>query len=82
MTNQGNLLLGPVDTGTLWDGFVIPDCTDPSGDPVVLYDQFADRWLLSQFTTRGLDDPRCRSTTALPSRRPPIQPAPTTAMPS
>ena len=54
---QGNLLLGPVDTGTLWDGFVIPDCTDPSGDPVVLYDQFADRWLLSQFTTRGLDDP-------------------------
>jgi hypothetical protein len=53
----GNLLLGPVDTGTLWDGFVVPDCTDPSGDPVVLYDQFADRWLLSQFTTRGLDDP-------------------------
>jgi len=53
----GNLLLGPVDTGTLWDGFVIPDCTDPSGDPVVLYDQFSDRWLLSQFTTRGLDDP-------------------------
>ena len=54
---QGNLLLGPVDTGTLWDGFVIPDCTDPSGDPIVLYDQFADRWLLSQFTTRGLNDP-------------------------
>jgi hypothetical protein len=53
----GNLLLGPVDTGTLWQGFVIPDCTDPSGDPVVLYDQFSDRWLLSQFTTRGLDDP-------------------------
>jgi hypothetical protein len=52
---SGNLLLGPVDTGTLWDGFVIPDCTDPSGDPVVLYDQFSDRWLLSQFTTRGLD---------------------------
>src|ERR1041385_1854409 len=54
---SGNRLLGPVDTGTLWDGFVIPDCTDPSGDPVVLYDQFADRWLLSQFTTRGIDDP-------------------------
>jgi hypothetical protein len=48
-----NLLLGPVDTGTLWSGFEIPDCTDPSGDPVVLYDQFTDRWLLSQFTTRG-----------------------------
>jgi len=50
---SGNLLLGPVDTGTLWSGFPVPDCTDPSGDPVVLYDQFADRWLLTQFTTRG-----------------------------
>ena len=50
---QGNLLLGPVDTGTLWAGFAVPDCTDPSGDPIVLYDQLEDRWLLTQFTTRG-----------------------------
>ena len=50
---SGNLLLGPVDTGTLWSGFPVADCTDPSGDPVVLYDQFADRWLLTQFTTAG-----------------------------
>jgi len=50
---QGNLLLGPVDTGTLWSDFAVDDCTDPSGDPIVIYDQFADRWLLSQFTTRG-----------------------------
>src|SRR6266404_2994719 len=54
---QGNKLLGPVDTGTLWQGFPIPDCTDPSGDPVVLYDQLEDRWILSQFTTSGLNDP-------------------------
>jgi hypothetical protein len=53
----GALILGPVDTGTLWAGFAIEDCTDPSGDPIVLYDQFSDRWLLSQFTTRGFDDP-------------------------
>ena len=52
---SGNLLLGPVDTGTLWSGFPIPDCTDPSGDPVVLYDQTTDHWILTQFTTRGLD---------------------------
>ena len=52
-SKTGTLLLGPVDTGTLWSGFAVPDCTDPSGDPVVLYDQFMDRWLLSQFTTRG-----------------------------
>jgi hypothetical protein len=50
---SGNLLLGPVDTGALWSGFAVEDCTDPSGDPIVLYDQFADRWLLSQFSTRG-----------------------------
>ena len=49
----GNLLVGPIDTGSLWAGFPVSDCTDPSGDPVVLYDQFMDRWLLSQFTTAG-----------------------------
>lgn len=52
-SKAGELLLGPVDTGTLWNGFAVPDCTDPSGDPIVMYDQFADRWILSQFTTRG-----------------------------
>ena len=52
-SKTGTLLLGPVDTGTLWSGFAVPDCTDPSGDPIVLYDQLADRWLLTQFTTLG-----------------------------
>ena len=52
---SGNRLLGPVDTGTLWDNFAVPDCTDPSGDPVVLYDQFTDRWIMSQFTTSGMN---------------------------
>src|SRR5687767_14415138 len=56
-SKTGTLLLGPVDTGTLWANFAVEDCTDPSGDPIVLYDQFVDRWILSQFTTRGLDDP-------------------------
>lgn len=54
---QGNLLLGPTAIGDLWAGFEVEDCTDPSGDPIVVYDQFADRWILTQFTTRGLDDP-------------------------
>jgi hypothetical protein len=56
-SKTGTLLLGPVDTGTLWSGFAVPDCTDASGDPIVLYDQLMDRWLLSQFTTSGLFDP-------------------------
>jgi hypothetical protein len=54
---QGNVLLRPTAIGDLWEGFPIEDCTDPSGDPVVLYDQLSGRWILSQFTTRGLDDP-------------------------
>ena len=56
-SKTGTLLLGPIDTGTLWSGFAVPDCTEPSGDPIVLYDQLMDRWLLSQFTTSGLTDP-------------------------
>ncbi len=56
-SKTGTKLLGPVKIGDLWAGFAIPDCTDPSGDPVVLYDQMADRWILSQFTTRGLRNP-------------------------
>ena len=54
---DGSLLMGPTAIGDLWAGFEVEDCTDPSGDPIVLYDQFADRWILTQFTTRGLDDP-------------------------
>jgi hypothetical protein len=51
----GRALLGPIDTGTLWQGFPIEDCTEPSGDPIVLYDEISDRWILTQFTTSGLD---------------------------
>src|SRR5262245_13357741 len=49
----GGLLFGPANINTLWAGFG-GDCqTDNSGDPIVLYDQLADRWILSQFTASG-----------------------------
>ncbi len=54
-SKTGERLLGPVDLGALWADFPIEDCTDESGDPIVLYDQTTDRWLLTQFTTRGLN---------------------------
>ena len=54
---NGTSLLGPVSIGALWTGFAIDECTELSGDPVVIYDQFADRWILTQFTTRGNDFP-------------------------
>jgi hypothetical protein len=56
-SKTGALMLGPLDIGTLWAGFTVDDCTDASGDAIVLYDQFSDRWIIGQFTTRGLDDP-------------------------
>jgi hypothetical protein len=54
----GNRLMGPLPIGALWEGFAVEDCTDPSGDPIVLYDQLEDRWILSQFTTRFTADPQ------------------------
>ena len=50
---SGQSLFGPAANNTLWSGFG-GDCqTDNAGDPVVLYDQLADRWILTQFTSSG-----------------------------
>ena len=46
---QGNLLYGPVDNSTLWDGFIGPWTGTNDGDPIVLYDDYADRWVATQF---------------------------------
>jgi hypothetical protein len=43
---SGTLVDGPFNLGTLWSS---GNCTSNAGDPVVLYDPLADRWLLSQF---------------------------------
>jgi len=46
--------IGPVHAiGDLWANFAVPSADDTSGDPVVLYDRYADRWLLSHFHTDG-----------------------------
>lgn len=46
---SGTLLYGPAANNTLWNGFGGPCETSNDGDPIVLYDQQADRWLMSQF---------------------------------
>jgi hypothetical protein len=46
---SGNKLYGPVDNNTLWQGFGGPCETTNDGDPIVLYDHLADRWMMSQF---------------------------------
>jgi hypothetical protein len=47
---QGTRLAGPTKAGDLWRGFPVADCSANAGDPVVLYDRRADRWILTQFT--------------------------------
>ncbi len=46
---DGNKLYGPVDNATLWFGFAGPWTGTNDGDPVVMYDHLADRWVASQF---------------------------------
>ncbi len=45
----GNTLYGPADGVTIWQGFGGPCEARNDGDPIVLYDHLADRWLFSQF---------------------------------
>ncbi|MDQ6695812.1 MAG: hypothetical protein M3014_15610, partial [Chloroflexota bacterium] len=46
----GASVFGPVDIKTLFTGFGGTCEARNDGDPIVLYDQFADRWQISQFT--------------------------------
>jgi hypothetical protein len=46
---SGTSLYGPAAGNTLWAGFGGPCQTTNDGDPIVQYDQLADRWLMSQF---------------------------------
>ncbi|MBP1704072.1 MAG: hypothetical protein H6Q38_3179, partial [Chloroflexi bacterium] len=46
-------LYGPVDGNTLFSGFGGPCETTNDGDPIVLFDHLANRWLASQFSLPG-----------------------------
>jgi hypothetical protein len=50
---SGGLEHGPLANNSLWAGFGGPCQNENAGDPVVLHDQLADRWLLTQFTSNG-----------------------------
>jgi hypothetical protein len=50
-TNTATSVLGPSNINTLWSGFGGPCQSQNAGDPVVLYDKVANRWLISQFTS-------------------------------
>ena len=46
--STGAVVLGPELINTIWEGFGGPCEAGNGGDPVVLYDQLAGRWLVSQ----------------------------------
>jgi uncharacterized repeat protein (TIGR01451 family) len=51
----GASLLGPEDIATVWTGFGGVCELDGNGDPVVVYDQIANRWVISQFAGGNTD---------------------------
>ena len=50
-TSVATSILGPVSINALWSGFGGPCQAQNAGDPIVVYDKLANRWLISQFTT-------------------------------
>ena len=55
----GTSVFGPVAISTLWTGFGGPCETAGDGDPIVLYDQLANRWLVSQFAGASVPTDEC-----------------------
>lgn len=50
-TKDGSLLAGPIALDSLWPND--DACSNGAGDPIVLYDPLADRWLMSEFAGIG-----------------------------
>jgi len=57
--STGASVLGPVGISTVWNGFGGVCQTTGDGDPVVLYDQLANRWLISQFAGSPVPTDEC-----------------------
>ncbi|MCL4507453.1 MAG: carboxypeptidase regulatory-like domain-containing protein [Chloroflexi bacterium] len=54
---NGSLLYGPLAINSLWSSVGGPCAQTNDGDPIVLYDQLADRWLVSQFSVSNATGP-------------------------
>jgi len=52
----GYVLYGPADNSTLWEGFTGPWTGTNDGDPIVMYDHLANRWLATQFAVNTSDN--------------------------
>src|SRR4029077_18942257 len=47
----GTSLLGPIQLRSIWLGFGDTCPNRGSGDPIVVYDRLADRWVITEFAT-------------------------------
>jgi hypothetical protein len=56
---SGALLAGPTPGNVLWSGFGGGCEYNNNGDPIVLYDKLANRWVLSQFSVTSLPYLQC-----------------------
>ncbi len=62
-----NLVPGfPKNGGVVWQGFGGRCGSDNDGDPIVQYDQLADRWVLTQFAVSGTPYTQCVAVSTSP----------------
>src|SRR5439155_15735887 len=61
---NGASVWGPFGITTLWSGFGGVCETAGDGDPVVLYDQLANRWVISQFAGASVPTDECVAVSA------------------
>ena len=57
--STGASVLGPAGIATIWSGFGGVCQNSGFGDPVVLYDQLANRWIISQFAGSSIPTDEC-----------------------
>jgi hypothetical protein len=57
--STGASQMGPTAISTLWSGFGGVCQSNGNGDPVVLYDQIANRWVISQFAGVSVPTDEC-----------------------
>jgi len=62
----GTVLFGPVAINTLWSGFGGGCQTNNDGDPTVVYDPMADRWVVSQFSVSSTPYMQCVAVSQTP----------------
>ena len=55
----GASVLGPLSIASVWSGFGGVCQSNGHGDPVALYDQLANRWLISQFAGTSIPTDEC-----------------------